>query len=316
MTKIDRFLVVTIFAVLLVPLVIFGTNVQACCGVTVDYLQVTDAPDPVCAGKPVTISGSYYVYTTWGDWTELYNTGVEIRIFDSGMTMVDEYNETLGTAEPNPGTDPGTEWIFSHNWTPTVGGDYTYVVVVWSETGYGRMQISFVDGTITVPDADGDGICDDEDNCPYVANPGQEDGDADGLGDVCDGCPADPENDADADGVCGDVDNCRYTYNPDQADFDGDLVGDACDNCPYVYNPLQMTWDECPTIDVCLETEIRLRWEGDCKACEDETLKNHGEYVSCRANIVSEYVEAGLVDEEGSSCLINPEARSDCGKKK
>ena len=34
-------------------------------------------------------------------------------------------------------------------------------------------------------DADGDGILDIDDNCPYRYNPGQEDSDGDGVGDVC-----------------------------------------------------------------------------------------------------------------------------------
>lgn len=35
-------------------------------------------------------------------------------------------------------------------------------------------------------DSDGDGISDDTDNCPGVANPDQADSDGDGIGDVCD----------------------------------------------------------------------------------------------------------------------------------
>jgi hypothetical protein len=39
-------------------------------------------------------------------------------------------------------------------------------------------------------DTDGDGVCDDVDNCPTVANPGQADLDGDGIGDACDNADA------------------------------------------------------------------------------------------------------------------------------
>ncbi|MCP3978886.1 MAG: choice-of-anchor D domain-containing protein [bacterium] len=102
------------------------------------------------------------------------------------------------------------------------------------------------------PDGDDDGHVDRLDNCPFVANAGQEDWEQDGQGDVCDpdddndtladavdDCPFDPENDPDADDICGEIDNCPHAANPEQLDPDGDGLGLACDNCPDQPNPAQ-----------------------------------------------------------------------------
>jgi hypothetical protein len=60
-----------------------------------------------------------------------------------------------------------------------------------------------------IVDSDGDGVSDDDDNCPDIPNSDQADTDQDGVGDACDNCP--------------------NTGNPDQADNDGDGYGEACD---------------------------------------------------------------------------------------
>jgi cysteine-rich repeat protein len=93
-------------------------------------------------------------------------------------------------------------------------------------------------------DDDGDGVPTWRDNCPFLANRDQADGDADGKGDACDGCPAQAEgtcetadpSDPDLDGVLTPGDNCPYLANVAQTDTDGDGQGDACDPCA-VPNP-------------------------------------------------------------------------------
>lgn len=123
-------------------------------------------------------------------------------------------------------------------------------------------------------DFDEDGILNEMDNCPYVANadqadadndtvgdvcdncvndenPGQEDSDNDLEGDACDECPYDSENDADNDGLCGDVDNCPNASNSEQTDVDEDGIGDACDNCINNANYEQEDDDEDGLGDVC-----------------------------------------------------------------
>lgn len=43
-----------------------------------------------------------------------------------------------------------------------------------------------IEAIITLPDGDGDGIPDEDDNCPTISNPGQEAMDENGKGDACD----------------------------------------------------------------------------------------------------------------------------------
>ncbi|MCC7292635.1 MAG: thrombospondin type 3 repeat-containing protein [Phycisphaerales bacterium] len=71
-------------------------------------------------------------------------------------------------------------------------------------------------------DTDGDGVCDNVDNCVDVYNPDQADRDGDGVGDACDECPDDPYKTGP--GVCG----CGV---PD-TDTDGDGTADCIDGCP------------------------------------------------------------------------------------
>jgi hypothetical protein len=111
--------------------------------------------------------------------------------------------------------------------------------------------------SLNVIASDGDGIPNEEDNCPDDVNVDQLDTDADGEGDVCD-------LDADEDGVLNASDNCPLEANSDQADHDFDTFGDICDldddndtvndtkdNCPFDANPTQADRDGDGFGDVC-----------------------------------------------------------------
>jgi hypothetical protein len=94
----------------------------------------------------------------------------------------------------------------------------------------------------TIADADGDGVADEDDNCPIALNPDQADRDADAVGDACDNCPDEP--------------------NPGQEDEGGVLgVGDACD-CPCFTSlavaSLVMTLQDTATYTglLCIDTRV------------------------------------------------------------
>jgi hypothetical protein len=103
-------------------------------------------------------------------------------------------------------------------------------------------------------DADGDGVCDDADNCVLTSNPGQEDADGDGVGDACD--------------------NCVNTANPGQLDSDGDGIGDVCDSCPTVNNSSQIDTDQDGLTDF---EECLLGTDAQDSDTDGDTLSDYDE---------------------------------------
>jgi hypothetical protein len=118
---------------------------------------------------------------------------------------VDEVSETYVIRNPAPG-----------DWTIQLEG------IEVDPGGEEVLLALLIEEVSEVPDRDGDGILDADDNCPDDPNADQADLDGDGLGDACD-------PDGDGDGVLNDDDNCPSVPNADQADLDVDGIGDLCD---------------------------------------------------------------------------------------
>ncbi len=122
--------------------------------------------------------------------------------------------------------------------------------------------------TPKVHDADGDGVPDEQDECPELAGPaellGCPDRDGDGLVDKLDNCPDMPGSgetmgcpDGDQDGVADQEDDCPEAAGPasnngcpeekQSMDSDGDGLADDEDACPHEAGPT--TTDGCPDAD-------------------------------------------------------------------
>lgn len=161
---------------------------------------------------------------------------------------------------------------------------------------------------------DDDGVDTNIDNCPYHANPGQEDLDDDLRGDICDICPEIPnfmQDDLDGDSVGDPCDNCPEISNTWQENSDDDQVGDACDldddndgvldpddNCPLIPNEDQLDLDEDGLGDVCDPCTTGL--DDDCEDEEtDDSSDNDVPTQESESDSTQDESDSNLGDDTG-----------------
>ena len=97
------------------------------------------------------------------------------------------------------------------------GTTYFYIVksVCAGVESAASNDVIYIPGVHKLVDTDGDGVPDENDNCPNSSNADQLDSDGDGIGDVCDSAS---QPDADGDGVADADDNCPPIPNANQLD--------------------------------------------------------------------------------------------------
>ena len=154
---------------------------------------------------------------------------------------------------------------------------------------------------VPVPgDFDGDGVLNENDNCPSNANPSQVDTDNDGLGNACD-------PDKDGDGVLNVDDNCRLVANANGQtdDQDADGRGDACDKCSDTDPGAIVGRNGCSIPQAC-----------PCDVDEDGVpWRNHGRYFRCVKDKAKDFKSRKLIDKDMYVAIRDAARASDCGER-
>ena len=181
-------------------------------------------------------------------------------------------------------------------------------------------------------DSGGDGIYDDEDNCPNVANSNQTNSDNDSHGDACDNCPLvdnEYQADIDLDGRGDACDNCPNDPNTDQIDSDNDGMGDICDNCPNdpendkdgdgfcgdVDNCSESNLEETIIVDGCDSGVENQLFDSGC-TMSDLIIKcakgatNHGGFVSCVSHLTNQWKKDDLISGKDKGAIQSCAAKA------
>ena len=155
-------------------------------------------------------------------------------------------------------------------WQADINGDGIHEII--AKTLIGNSNLVSSSWLISPADVDGDGITQLPDNCPLVANPGQEDADGDGRGDAC------------------------------AADWDGDGLDDA-DDCA-VANPRGGRPAAITGVVFAAGSREELVWNAEPLAEVYDISRGDlsrlaaGEYGACRNNDDADRTDTSFIDSE------------------
>jgi YVTN family beta-propeller protein len=171
-------------------------------------------------------------------------------------------------------------------------------------------------------DADGDSVCGNVDNCPTVANSDQANSDGDSLGDACDNC-----TDTDGDGfgnpgfpanTCS-LDNCPADPGPGNgcpvvtppADSDSDGLVDDEDTCPNSDTSATVVIDD--SCDTGVDNDLTANGctISDLVAGCEEGATDHGQYVSCVAQVTNDLKGADIITGKDKGAIQSCAAQAD-----
>ena len=262
-------------------------------------LQVLDmeGAGPGQIGQLVpTVPGRDYRLSFWLSSNPFCDEAVE-RLF---VLFGDDWNTTIDFQ--TAGHDLNNMRWEHHEFVVPQNNPVAYIIFASAGAGACGPLIDDVVIVPTVTDTDEDGVPDDSDNCPAVANPDQTDTDGDGQGNVCD-------DDDDNDGLT-DVEEATLGTDPLDPDTDGDGVGDAGDAYP-----LSDTSPTCAIGGCDSGVPNRVLSDGatfnDLIAAAHTTAGgNHGKFVSAVTKLADGWKKAGLITGRQQGAITSCAARS------